>query len=119
MANRKDDDDAYNRHIAKYIAMVIRNAMEDFHTQYLTDDQMKELNPIVRNAVFTALHTLSHMHDSETAQSYIKYQERMIPQYWEEPQLLDGYTAMLRRRGEPLDQIDTGKHDSNFKKGNQ
>ena len=36
---------------SKIISIVIRNAMEDFHTKHLSDDQMKELNPIIRNAV--------------------------------------------------------------------
>ncbi len=48
-----------DQQLASYIAMVVRNAMEDFHCQYLTDDQMKELNPIVRNAVCTALHAFN------------------------------------------------------------
>ena len=39
------------RYQAKYISIVIRNAMEDFHTKHLSDAQMKELNPIIRNAV--------------------------------------------------------------------
>ena len=41
---------------SKYISIVIRNAMEDFHTKHLTDKQMKELNPVIRNAVYTALY---------------------------------------------------------------
>lgn len=100
MATRKDEEDEYNRGISKYIAMVVRNAMEDFHVQHLTDDQMKELNPIIRNAVYTALHTLSNMGASEAARAFINYNDRMIPKYWEEPQLLDGYVDMLRRQGE-------------------
>ena len=36
------------QHFAAYIAMVVRNAMEDFHCEHLTDEQMMELNPIVR-----------------------------------------------------------------------
>jgi len=39
------------RYYAKYIAMVIRNAMEDFHCRHLSDEQMAELNPIIRDAV--------------------------------------------------------------------
>ena len=41
--------------LAKTIAAVVRNAMEDFHVKYLTDEQMKELNPIIRNAIYTIL----------------------------------------------------------------
>ena len=45
---------------SKIISIVIRNAMEDFHTKHLSDDQMKELNPIIRNAVYTALFTMQY-----------------------------------------------------------
>ena len=45
--------------VALYISMVVRNAMEDFHGKHLSDAQMKEINPIIRNAVYTALYALS------------------------------------------------------------
>jgi len=35
--------------------MVVRNATEEFHAEHLTDEQMRELNPIIRNAIYTAL----------------------------------------------------------------
>lgn len=119
MANRTGKMNEDDRHIAKCIAMVIRNAMEDFHVRHLTDDQMKELNPIVRNAVFTALHALRHRQSSEAAQSFMIFQERMIPKYWEEPQLLDDYVNTLRLHGEIQDQTDTGAGVANPKKETQ
>ena len=42
-------------YLAKLIAAAVRNAMEDFHVKYLSDKQMEELNPIIRNAIYTAL----------------------------------------------------------------
>ena len=42
-------------YLAMLIAAVVRNSMEDFHCKYLSDAQMKELNPIIRNAIYTAL----------------------------------------------------------------
>jgi hypothetical protein len=45
--NQPPDVDPETKMLACYIAMVVRNAMEDFHCQHLTDDQMKELNPIM------------------------------------------------------------------------
>ncbi len=30
------------------IAMHIRNEMENFHSEHLSDEQMKKLNPIIR-----------------------------------------------------------------------
>ena len=73
---------------AKCVAMVVRNAMDDFHHKYLSDEQMKELNPIIRNAVYTASHTFDNMHQSEKAEQYIMYHMSMIPPYWEDCEFL-------------------------------
>lgn len=40
---------------AKAIAAYVRYNMEGFHTDHLSDEQMKELNPIIRNAIYTFL----------------------------------------------------------------
>ena len=63
--------------MAKDIAIVVRNAMEDFHVNNLSDAQMKELNPIIRNAIFTALHSARRVMDSEAADAYVKFHESM------------------------------------------
>lgn len=73
---------------AKYISIVIRNTMEDFHTKHLSDAQMKELNPLIRNAVYTAIYALHYSDKSERAKEFRDYQASMIPGYWEEPELL-------------------------------
>ena len=75
---------------SKYISMVIRNAMEDFHTKHLSDAQMKELNPLIRNAVYTALYTIQYFEKSDKAKTFLNYQAEMIPEYWEEPELIGG-----------------------------
>ncbi|MDD3473333.1 MAG: hypothetical protein PHS86_11155 [Syntrophaceae bacterium] len=72
------------------IAIVIRNAMEDFHCKHLSDEQMAELNPLIRNAVYTALYASHLSEKSEKWENYIEYQRSMIPPYWEKPKLLDG-----------------------------
>lgn len=41
--------------IAKAIAALIRNQIEDFHVNYVSDNQMLNLNPLIRNAIFTFL----------------------------------------------------------------
>jgi hypothetical protein len=91
-----------DQQLASYIAMVIRNAMEDFHCQHLTDDQMKELNPIIRNAICTALHAFNHYEKADAASRFVDYNFRMIPKYWEKPELLDGYVQMWDREGDAL-----------------
>ena len=73
---------------AKYIAIVVRNAMEDFHIKHLSDEQMKELNPIIRNAIYTALYAYDKQEKSKKAKEFISYNLSMIPEHWEEPELM-------------------------------
>ena len=40
---------------SKVIASYVRDNMEDFHCKHLSDAQMRELNPLIRNAIYTAL----------------------------------------------------------------
>ena len=75
---------------SKYISIVIRNAMEDFHSKHLSDAQMKELNPLIRNAVYTALYAMQYCNDSLRMREFMGSQVEMIPQYWEEPELIGG-----------------------------
>ena len=75
---------------SKYISIVIRNAMEDFHSKHLTDAQMKELNPLIRNAVYTALYAMQYYKDSLRMREFVGSQVEMIPGYWEEPELIEG-----------------------------
>jgi hypothetical protein len=86
-----DKMDAAMRYYAKYLAIVIRNAMEDFYHKYLSDEQMKELNPMIRNAIYTALYANENQDRSSRAKEYVRYHSSMIPKYWEEPQLLGGF----------------------------
>lgn len=64
--------------------------MEDFHCKYLSDAQMKELNPIIRNAVYTALYAMQYHKDSLRLREFVGSQIEMIPGYWEEPELIGG-----------------------------
>jgi hypothetical protein len=77
-----------------YIAMVVRNAMEDFHCRNLSDDQMAELNPIIRNAICTALHAAERGAKSPGAAAFVAFHQRSIPKYWEQPVLLEDFVAM-------------------------
>lgn len=79
--------------IAKIIAMEVRNSMEDFHARHLTDEHLKELNPIIRNAIYSALVLLNFAGDesdvtkNQNAIAGISRLLMMIPKYWEEPEL--------------------------------
>jgi len=64
---------------AKIIASYVRNNIEDFHCEYLSDEMMKELNPLIRNAIYTALV------DFETKMLRAFMHNMMyVPTYWED-----------------------------------
>jgi hypothetical protein len=73
---------------AVYIAAAIRHAMEGFHGKHLSDEQMKELNPIIRNAIYTAMYGAMVYKQSAKASRYVAYIRSMIPDYWEAAALL-------------------------------
>jgi len=79
------------RNYAKYVAMVVRNAMEDFHGKHLRDRQMEELNPIIRNAIYTAIYAYEFRKDSRMSEAFVDFHLMAIPKYWEEPELLPGF----------------------------
>jgi len=45
--------------------------MEDFHCRHLSDEQMAELNPIIRNAIYTALYAYHGEKDSKAAVRFV------------------------------------------------
>jgi hypothetical protein len=93
MTDEKLDQEAITRmkDFAKYIAIVVRNAMEDFHCKNLSDEQMKELNPIIRNAIYTAIYAREKCGKSDPLKFFVDYHFMSIPKYWEEPELLGGF----------------------------
>jgi ribonuclease HIII len=76
---------------AKYIAIVVRNAMEDFHCKHLSDEQMQELNPIIRNAIYTAIYAYETDKQSELSKQSVDYHFMSIPKYWEEHEFTKGF----------------------------
>ena len=86
-----------------YIAQVVRNEMEDFHVEHLSDAQMRELNPIIRNAVYTALYAAEQAaQGSKGAGIWMHFHSRW-PDYWEPPELTGDYeksVALLDRESE-------------------
>lgn len=70
---------------ALYIAMVIRNELEDFHCAHLSDSQMAELNPIVRDAVYSALWAAKYADSRDGANEFVSLSRQMIPGYGSHP----------------------------------
>lgn len=74
------------------IAMEVRNSMETFHTENLSDEQMKELNPLVRRGIIKGLELWDELERfSETEEpngmltKVAALSLMMIPEYWEVP----------------------------------
>ena len=97
MPKKKPQATATQRERAKLFAMIVRNAMEDFHVEHLSDDQMRDLNPIIRNAICTGLHMIENMND-DRVKGYFEFQKMLIPNYWEEPELLEDYVHIITRQ---------------------
>lgn len=67
---------------ALYVAQHVRDAIEDFHSKHLSDEQMAELNPIIRNAIYTGLVLRKELGDHPMLLFN-------VPEYWEDPELID------------------------------
>ena len=79
---------------AKVIAMHVRNEMEDFHCRHLSDEQMKELNPIIRKASYETLRQLYFLKKGTKKQRLVAVQSihhlfLLLPDYWEAPDLTE------------------------------
>lgn len=69
-----------NNYLAKALAAYVRYNLEDFHSKHLSDEQMRELNPLIRNAIFTMLEDIAE-------ERYFKISELLrlnLPDYWED-----------------------------------
>lgn len=69
--------------ISKIIAMGVRNNIEGFHGEHLTNAQMKELNLLIRDAIYTVILAMNRYNDND--KKLLAYLSEMIPDYWEEP----------------------------------
>jgi hypothetical protein len=96
----------YNEILTMIVALEIRNAMEDFHCKYLSDAQMKELNPIIRKAIIRALvrtdeserRYKAKKRDKDIKDIVLGLHEMAIisiPYYWERPSEKNEYHLLF------------------------
>jgi len=64
---------------------------KDFHCKHLSDEQMAELNPIIRNAIYTTIYAFESWKDSRMAEVLLDFHCMSIPKSWDEPELLPGF----------------------------
>ncbi|EXJ50788.1 hypothetical protein AS96_12790 [Microbacterium sp. MRS-1] len=79
------------------VAMYVRNAMEDFHVKHLSDEQMAELNPIIRQALFDVI-TIIEDDDLDRQAYNMGLLANQIPPYWEVPDKPSFEQGKARRR---------------------
>ncbi|MBW4419839.1 MAG: hypothetical protein KME13_11490 [Myxacorys californica WJT36-NPBG1] len=85
----------HTKTLAMVIAIAIRNEMEDFHCEHLTDAQMEELNPLIRNAIATALYATRNYSEDDASYEWVNFQFMLIPEYWEEPELTEAFRKFV------------------------
>tara|TARA_R110002020_G_scaffold469549_1_gene694660 strand:+ start:85 stop:357 length:273 start_codon:yes stop_codon:yes gene_type:complete len=73
-----------NEQTTLVLSMMVRNKMEDFHVENLTDKQMKELNPLIREGIMQGL--LALQDKSHYNCQLLGFLGMMIPDYWEIPE---------------------------------
>lgn len=87
--------DDSNKDMAKYINAVVRSNIESFHTKHLSDEQMEQLNPLIKNAIYTALHSLFKENRTALDDRFVEINSASIPHDVEDPVLIDEYTELF------------------------
>ncbi len=87
--------DDSNKDMAKYITAVVNSNIHDFHAEHLTDAQMEQLNPLIKNAIYTALHSLFKENRTVVDDRFVELNSALIPDDKEEPMLIDEYIELL------------------------
>ena len=67
------------------IAIHVRNELEDFHVDNLSDKQMKALNQTTRQAIYEALGFMPSSAEGKDTSKDLVWLIKMIPDYWEVP----------------------------------
>jgi hypothetical protein len=82
--------------LAVYLAVRVREAMEDFHVTNLTDEQMAVINPLIRNALYGGLRIRRLAASGDLGcQRFIERDLQAVPPYWEPPQLNDSDARVI------------------------
>jgi len=68
--------------LAMIISAAIRRNIEGFHAKHIPDEHMKELNTLVRDAVYS---TILCLRGGEHDIKMLQYLKTSIPKYWENP----------------------------------
>jgi len=70
---------------ALVMAVLLRNALEDFHATHLTQPQMRELNRLIRYALYEAISQIEAVAGTPEGDEFLAWAVTRIPDYWEIP----------------------------------
>jgi hypothetical protein len=70
---------------ALVVALLVRNALEDFHAANLSNAQMKELNRLIRYTLYEAITQIEVMAGTPEGEEFLAWVVTRIPDYWEIP----------------------------------
>lgn len=76
---------------ATIMAMVVRKALAESHREHLSQEQVQELNPVIGDAIATALHAFQHFEGSEKAKQFVAFHFQNVPADFRQPELLGYY----------------------------
>ena len=96
--SNESENDFYNltntQQIAQLCAMHVRNELEGIHAEddgRLPDSSMKEVNTLVRDAIYKVLSIVTEMQEDpekqEYRQQFLDFLRISIPHYWEAPKI--------------------------------
>jgi hypothetical protein len=77
------------KQLSKIIALAVRNELEGFHVAHISDNNMKELNTHIRNAIYTILLTFAKSDSESYCRKIVASLQHQMPPYWEEPVVTD------------------------------
>lgn len=75
----------------KYIAIAIENTRQDFQRKNPSEENAELLDPLIRNAIYTALYSFEYYKSSDNAREFVEYNLSTIPESWSDPEFLDGF----------------------------
>ncbi len=75
-------------------AMYLDTGSPNCTKERILNEPERELNPIVRNAICTALHAFLNDENSDVNKIFVDFHVCSIPKYWERPVLIDDYSEL-------------------------
>lgn len=72
---------------ATLIAAQVKGDLEELQADYLGEEQMAELEPIIRDGIYTGLYTILHAVQENWCEAHVQWLKMNIPTEGDEPRL--------------------------------